>query len=516
MGIKDVFTKERLLLLSLTAFFLLVTSFFYENKTSYIHFVDEEENFVAGHFLLRGEKLYKDIFANHQPTAHVLSAGVQKVTNPSSIFLLVKRNREFLILWTLLWALFLVYRFGKPALGAVFLIETTKIFLLGNLFLAESLILYPLLYVSGLIYKKIKDLKRTEILFVGAIASFVFFSRSPMWPLLAFMTISLFLIQKKKSFNKVLYFLAGFSFVTLLVLPFISVPDYFKEAISLNVNYVLTDQPYETVQFGASTYLKSFIAPILSFTKEIPSNPLLTFVRTISGLYIVSILWLLKKKKYYLSFFMFMIAGVSIIRFIQPGNTFYRGFHNLVWHSQIIFAVTFSLFLLSKRKGKTKYLTYFVFSFLFILSLLLSKDELFRLRDKEEDYLVNYSKQVDLREAVNILAEKDDTLFVASDESLVYWESDAQRASRFIFYYSFMETIPYLAQETREVFENSPPTFLHCRCDSLKIPTDYLSNYQELEKDGSRTNLFVLLSEVEALDEMEKERLDFYRYSLSP
>src|SRR4030066_1503588 len=186
---------RKILLLFLSFLVLGFVGYHYENKVSYVHFVDEEENVVGGKYIVAGQKLYSDIFSQHQPVAYILSAGIQKVTNPTSIFLLIKRHREFMIAWSIIWATFLIWRYGFRVAPAGFAFEVSKIFLLGNLFLAESIVIYPVLYLCGLTLTAEK-IKRLEFLFAGLTAGIIVFTLSPLWPLLAGLII-IYLLKRR-------------------------------------------------------------------------------------------------------------------------------------------------------------------------------------------------------------------------------------------------------------------------------------------------------------------------------
>ncbi|MEJ2441813.1 MAG: hypothetical protein P8Y06_02755, partial [Patescibacteria group bacterium] len=259
--IKSLLKQKKLILVLITLIFLLITSFFYENKVSYIHFVDEEDNMITGKYLLRGDKIYSDIFEQHQPISYIASAAVQKVTKPSSIFLLIKRHREFVILWSILWSVFLVYRFGLLGLGFSGIFESTKIFLLGNLFLAESLIVYPLVYLVAFALRKTKKLDSLDIFFLGLVFSFCTFLLAPAWPLITF--LFLFLFIRDKLYKKWKMLLLGFMLVVLLILPFISVfPDYFRDIFLFNLKYYI---PLERNGLGFFSIIKSFFSFLTVF-----------------------------------------------------------------------------------------------------------------------------------------------------------------------------------------------------------------------------------------------------------
>ena len=145
---------------------LIISSYFYEQKIFSFHFVDEEDNFVLGMYLNQDEKLYRDLFSHHQPFAYILSSVVQTVSNPTDIYKLVQRHREFMILWSIIWLFILTLRFGWIGPMFAFFYEFTKIYLLGNLFSSESLVVYPVIYLVVWCLSKQKNIKY-EFLFLG-------------------------------------------------------------------------------------------------------------------------------------------------------------------------------------------------------------------------------------------------------------------------------------------------------------------------------------------------------------
>lgn len=124
-----------LLLLGLVFLFLLRG---YEDKIYSISFVDEEDNIAIGKYLLKGEKLYSEIYTNHQPTAYILSSLVQFVSRPPNILMVIKRHREFVIFWSFAWSAYLLWTFGFYTLFFIIPYELTKFLLFGNLFFGRD------------------------------------------------------------------------------------------------------------------------------------------------------------------------------------------------------------------------------------------------------------------------------------------------------------------------------------------------------------------------------------------
>src|SRR3989344_780100 len=112
---------------------------------------DDCFNYMAGHFLLAGKRLYTDIFFNHQPLPAYISAIIQWVSKPEGIYLLIHQHRMFLVYFSIFMNVLLVLRFGLVVFGFSVLYETTKGYVFGERFLAEALIVYPLVYLLGLL-----------------------------------------------------------------------------------------------------------------------------------------------------------------------------------------------------------------------------------------------------------------------------------------------------------------------------------------------------------------------------
>lgn len=488
-------------------------SFSYENKVSYIDFADEEENIVTGQYLLQGKKMYKDIFSQHQPIPAIFSAAIQKVTSPNSIFLLVKRHREFIIAWAFIWALILVLRFGFWTAGFIFSYELTKIFLLGNLFLAESLIVYPLCYLVGLALSETKDKPSfIELFFLGLIFSSLAFSFLPIWPLLILLLVFLTIKYKIYNWKKIGLIVLGALPILIMVILFIRIPDYFNSVFVFNSKYYI---PLNKEQLSIFTFPKSFFGFLLPFFSSTPATLISKVIKVFSLCFIVlSFLLLLKKRKIY--FLIFAILGLANIRYVQPGLDYYRGFHLIVWYSLLIFTVFWGInfAILNTKKKRVKTLLIFFGMCLVIFSLIVAKHEIFAKRNVGDDYYINYSKQVDLGEAVRILKSPNDTLFVAPDQMLIYWQGGIINASKYIFYYPFMDQVLVVQEDVALMFKNSSPTFVYCEKELFPNLSKYLHDYFQLKKDGKFVDLYISKTKLLEVDKDQIEKLDYYNFSL--
>lgn len=500
-------TYKKFLLILTGVLFLTYSSIQYENKVFAIHFVDEEDNIVLGKYLLENKKLYGDLFSHHQPSGYILSAGVQKVTDPNSIFLLIKRHREAIIAWSFIWSLVLILRFGWPLLIFVSIYELTKIYLFGNLFLAESLVIYPLIYLVSTLFKSEK-IDRWELIFIGSLISFCALTLSPIWPLLLFLLITIWYQEKKSIY--ILKFLA-FGAISIIVSAtfFINFKEYFYNAFYINLFYYIPLTHGESALWGI---IKGFSAPVLSFFISSNEAPTIYLIRIFSLGLIFGLGYLIKIKEYKAVALFIMTLGLLNLRYIDPGAQYYRGFHLLPWLASLILVITL---IFEKVFNKNK-----VFGLILVISLLgftiyYCSNEFLMVRDINKDFYINYSRQFSVGEAVRIMKIDKDTLFVAPDEWLVYWQADLDPANKMINYYAWMDKVPALRNEVETNFKDSPPTFVYLNLAGTGFE-QYLDGYINLIRDGKAVNLYVRDDRYSSLNSEQLDQLKFHNFEINP
>lgn len=506
------FLKTNLLWLILTFIFFVFVYIGVENSIFYIHFVDEEDNLVLGKYLLQNYKLYSDLFSHHQPLAYILSSFIQGVTDPNSIYLLIKRHREFMIIWSLLWSGLLVWKYGIRAFLFVVIFELTKLPLLGNLFLAESLAAYPLsfIFLETLNYEKL-EYKTWELIFLGFCLSIILLLLAPIWPLLLVLVV-IFLLKRKFNYKNLLLILGGVAPLVFLSLNYISLSDYFYNAFYINFNYYIPLTT--TTEFGGMALLKSFFSPVMALFKTPVVPSLLLIIQSLCLVLIISLLFLIKMKKKLYSLSIFLILGFANIRFIEPGIEYYQGFHILPWYALLILSSISALFLLIRKKERRITLLSIPIVFILFLSIFLSSKTLFLKRDRDYDFYVNYSRQFDIGQAVNIIKSEGDTLFVAPDEWLVFWQADIAPASKMLNYYQWMSKVPELKTIVDDMFTGNKPTFFYYHQEVYGLD-GYLSSYEEIKKDGNNTRLFIAPERLHNISKSQKEKLDYLNFNLN-
>jgi hypothetical protein len=480
--------KARLLLLGITLFYLLF-SFNLANKRSLsVHFVDEEDHFVYADYLNRSFKLYQDLSSNHQPLVYLGSQAVQNIFQPNSLYLLVKQHRLSLWLYGALWGVWLTYRFGLKGLGATLGFELLKYGLLGNLWLMESLAVYPALYLWGLFLDHRQKLFKFEWPLIGLAAFLVFFNLVPLWPWLALMLVWLSLKNRTTTLKS-----AGTALLLTLTL-FALVPplDWWRETISYNLNYAI---PALNQVAGLTDWLKILLFPFRALL--VPNSLQTAFI----ALMTVAVT-LFSGKRFLLIYPLLILTNTRVL---EPTAAIYAGFHLLPFVGLLTFWFWHQL-LTAPRWGKV------VFG-LGLVGLLFHPAMPYRqTTDPQYEYYVNFSNFDDLNFAVRQLADPGDRLAILTSESLIGWQTPTVPATRQIVYYAWQHDVPRLQQEYNQVFKgDNPPQFIY----GGNEPNLVAGQYQPLLKDGQTTQLYVKISKLDSLDIKVKQNLLLRNFSLS-
>lgn len=457
---------------------------------------DDCFNFTAGYFINEGKILYKEIFFNHQMLPAFLSSFIQNTTNPLNIFELVLRHRQFVLLFGFLFNFLLFMRFGKRMVPFIFIFELTKFYVFGDRFLAENLVVYPLVYNFNLLWEKFNKMKifNFDYLLAGIFTWFVIFMREPFIPLSIFL-FGLILHNKKYikiKFLSLLIFIA-LSFFTLIRTP---IPDYYFNVFTIN------RQTFGG-ELGLPRLFESFFYPIYLFISS-ERNIFRLILLSLSSIFIFLVLNFTFKKKYKLIVLIFLVLGLANIRNVLPGRIFYDAFHMVPWYGLFISSVFFLLFELRK---------YFfpIFSIL-ILSFLIFIPNSFLTEkaDPHKELIVNYGNFLDTGNAIRTLSSPSDTLFLDGFDELIYWDTKLLSQYKYSWYTSLMPNYKIYSQARIEMFEKNPPVFYYGSCKqslSRVLPEKYLPNYQRLYKYNSPSCIFLTKEKISKVSPSQWNKL---------
>lgn len=501
----------RVIIFVITILFLLAIGYFYRGMALSFPFVDEQYNFAIGKYLTDGEILYDDIITNHQPFAHIFSALVQEIKKPNTTFSLLVAHRTTIIIWSGIWAVLLVVYFGMSGFLFIFLYELTKSYMFGNLFLAEALVVYPLIFTVGIIILN-KRLNKFSIFFLGISLTLAAFTLGPIWPALAFLGL-LVLFQFKNEFKiKFSLFVLGGLSVILFVAQFTSLTGFIHDYLYLNIIYTVPQ--YHAAYYQESwllTIFKAFSAPLLSFIQT-DTTYILWLIRLLSVLLIMNLYYLVRHGKSAKVIVIIVLLALSNIRFVYPGVGSFGGFHLLPWYGAFIFlTVAISL---EQFKASSNYLFKAVNVLIIILTIAISinyaKDLFLVKKDLSKEYTTNYSTLTDMGQVIKIMRSPDDTIYVSPDNWLVYWQADTFHLPKLFGYYAWMSGVPEFHERILETFIKNPPTFFYCEnCNGLDLG-QFLKLYKQVIKNGGKTNLYVLPYRIDHLTEEQQEQLKFY------
>jgi len=469
---------------------------------------DDCFNYVAGYFLLKGKTLYSEIFFNHQPLMAYISKIIQLATKPINIYELVLRHRQFLLLFGFLMNCLLIWRFSLVGLGFALIYELTKFYLFGDRFLAEGLVVYLLVYMTGLLWNKFTKRKiyPWEYIFAGFLTWVVIFAREPVGPL-ALVIYSLILwgkpFNKAKKFSLLLFFaLSG------LVFLFVPFRDYVFNVFVLNL------------KMGRATgvnIFKSFFYPVfILFTRE--KNLFSDFLFGLNIVFLILFFWLIFQKKS-LVFLIFLILGLANLRAGKPGAIFYAAFQMLPWYGILIFTCFLLLLEIWQQQKK---IALFIGAFLiFLLSrLVFSSQSWIRERpDPHKEFLVNFGYLQQVGEVVKALSEPNDTLFLDGFDDLIYWQADRLSSYKYSWYTSFMPYVSKYAEARFEMFAKSPPDFYYGTCSDKKVeiwmmPKEFVGDYQQLYSEGKPSCLYIRKTKISKITAEQWQKAKEIGYEL--
>lgn len=446
------FLKHPLFVLSLLIIMICIYCS-YQQIVSF-SFVDEFNTIVAAYFMKRGRELYSQIFFNHQVLLPYISYSILSFLNPTSLYKLILYHRLFILVFSVVMDLLLIFRFRTRGALFVILYEPVKYFYFGNLFLAESLIIYPLYYLFVIAWESLSDKNMSRMtLLISAIGAWVvIFLREPYLPL----TIVLYgcILIKNKQKKDGIISLGIFILFSIVTLSTVNFSAYFSQLFLDNAQ---TQVVYEMSSNGTSGLgiIKIFFYPFAILTSDIWSN-----LRIILIFYDVVFLFLIglliKKKKIISALFIIIILGLAGIRIIPPGVQYYGAYRMLVWFALFIGSIVVLLDKIDIKKYKvTYYGTNIILSLGFIISLgyLLSANV--HTANKDTSFTTNYGHYYAAGDIIHTLSNSTDKVFIDGWDSLVYWQADRDSAYKYVFYYPINMSIPlYVNERTRMLKEN--------------------------------------------------------------
>ncbi len=519
-------TLRTLILVVLVVLFFALQLFFVLKKSQTLSFSDESEHLTQGAAVLNSQRrLYVDLSTNHQPLPILAAIPIISLSPPANLFMTIERTRQLMWLFSLIGAVALTLRFKWTGLLATILLETSKFYLLGFYILAESLVLYPLMYLMGILLELSLKKTKTTTSFISdlawGLATFIVaFSLLPAWPFLVAATICYCYLTR--SWRSLVITALSFFILTGLLFSLVSPLGWLQETILNNFHYFL---PYETTM-TVSSLTALVLYPLLH---------VVTPGSLVSQLYIVlvvvsavSLVLLYKNTTNKHSLLALVGVGYALLILINPRVTatniaFFTAFHALPQLAVLCLLTVGLSWEALERVHRTHYFrTVAVFYFLALALFLFSATHWWReslKTDKQNDHFIAYGQEASAALVLTTLKNSSDTL-LAGPQSFLNLASGIALASRQTAFLPWAHRSAALRQEFLEVLTLTPPSFIAFSDPGSPYYPDLLphltQNYVQFYRSfGGSTGLYIRRDRLTSITPEQKARLDYLLYTLS-
>jgi len=490
-------------------------AFFYKvyvRRVSAFGCFDDCFNIVAGYFINQGKTLYSEIFFNHQMLMAYISALIQKVFDPVNIFALVLAHRQSLLYFSFILNAVLILRFRWVGVGFVLFYESTKFYVFGDRFLAEAFIVYPLVYLLGLLWYKLakKDIYKFDYIIAAFFVWFIVFMREPFVPVAILLYV---LIIWGKIVPAKFISLTIFCCLTILILFTTPLSDYFFNVFTISGNTVFSYEETLKDLLGIG-FFKIFAYPLYA---------LITSPKTYFGLLLIGLSLVFVVEVFLLTIFLkkiknvlvvIFVLGLSNIRYVAPGIPFYEAFHMAPWYGMFI-GIVFLFFIELTQFKKLRKIVYvlgalIIAIFVYIFS---SRSFLWEKIDGHVEFITNYGVYLSYGETIRILADNRSTLFVDGFDELIYWQAKVSSSYKYSWYTSVMPRISKYAVERTEMFNKNPPDFYYGSCPKERnsfrfLPKFAKTMYTRLHMYGKPSCLHIRTAKVEGISKQQWKRAE--------
>ncbi|MCJ7740197.1 hypothetical protein MUP32_02660 [Candidatus Microgenomates bacterium] len=486
----------------LVLFFFIQFSFL-AKRTQSFNFADENEHLTpAWEMVRRNKSLYQDLSTNHQPLP-ILSAYVFFKTVPvANAFMLIERVRQFVFFLSFLGAFFITLRFGLRGLIASILIELIKFYFFGYHLLAESLVIYPLMYMAGVMVEysffKIGPRKNSLLLKLddgvfGFCLFWIAFNLSPLWPFLIFSLLYYLRVRMTKKEPPAILFIS-FGIFTALLFLMINPFSWFRETVVNNYRYYL---PYQA-SFTIKEIFYYLVYPCLSiFNSHQPIAKYYLALLSCGLVYIVIFLRQTKSRNTCSWLFLYFLLILLNLRTTSMNIGFYTAFHVLPQAAFLTMLIV-GIADLNIRKPLI------LFSFLALSIMIFNATLWWRESvsyDKFNEHFIQFGNEESIGMALPAVKNEKDTLLAGPQSGFINIFADIPLATRQTAYLAWGYRCPALKQEFETILGKSAPTFIYFPASDNPY---YLALFPLLEKNyariqrtfGGETDLYILNTEI--------------------
>ncbi len=483
--------KKTLYLISviILAFYLFQTYKVTVDYSQSDRFADENDHMIGAYFMLQGKQLYRDISVVHQPLVYYFGEISQVLRPANSIFLFVKYQRLMIWVYTVFWnAVFLIF-FGPIVLLFALIFEILRFFFIGNLLLAETLCVYPMIFIFGLNIKKMlmgKKLQTYEIIAYSAATFLSVFLLLQLWPAIFFLNLALLWLHRKQ-IRLILWQILPFVILTVLLFTAVSLKYYFQEVFVYDFRYYL---PYMDQVRKIPDFIRMLFLPLTAIHPNWNNAELVTVLFLL--IYAVYAYIFLKKKK--LIAFLYLIFCLVLTNNRATAIKL-NDFHLLPWLGMYFFLPVLLLPILPKKfrnPGIGIVIAVIVIVNFFNHSPFQNKKNIMTEND------INYHDINKYGLAIKALRRPGDRLIAIPSDNLIHWVSETGLATRQIEYYGWQYSIPEDKARLINVFKNHPAEFIVNGQPYNDLPEfirPFLDEkYVQVKDQGKPSRLYILKS----------------------
>ena len=481
---------------------------------------DDCFNFGAGDFILQGKQLYSQIFFNHQPFMAYISAAIQYVTHPETLFELVKYHRITALVFANICGSFLIARFGFPMFLSLTIFELTKFYIFGDRFLAEGMIVYPMMYLTMLIGQALvkNRIYAWEYVLVTVCSWFIFWMREPFmpWALIALGVLFALRCKDKNNRKPIWIGLSVFAFLHFVTVAFLPMSEYLFNVIVANVQHEIVVQPWTL-----KTVMHIVLYPAFVLFGGF-GTPFQNVLWVLSGLFSLGFVFeLVWKKRYGIVAILLTLLALANLRVVPVGSLYYDAFHMIPWYGIFLTVLAMSISTIWHEK-KTKIYAVIavgVVMFVTVFASISSQSFMRESIDTQTEFTNGYGNYFVKGEVIKILAQTGDTMFVEMWEDPIYFVAGVPTAYKYSWYTSIMPFFPMYRIAREEMFENNPPTFYVGACrkgetDSFALSDTDKQYYVQLLNSGNPSCVYIRNTIVPRITGEVSTRIKIYGYSI--
>lgn len=512
------------LIIVLVLFFIL-QFFSLRQHTQSFYFGDETEHLTLAWMMVKqGKELYTDLSTVHQPLVFYTSMVFLRSIAYENLYMFIERLRQFMIAFSLLGALLITLRFREKGLITSFLVETVKFYFFGYHMLAESLTVYPIIWVVGVLFERYIIIPRSvdhgkildDVMFGGSIF-WIAFNYFPSLPFL-FLAFLLYVTHQRRVV--MLRVAASALLPTMVLFMQIDLLAWYQETIANAVKYIV---PFESQITSLTAKLSLMFYPLLSF-----SQLKIVVGRYFVGLTVMGLVGcyqMLKSERNRRKVALILISIYVLVillnlRVPYSNIAFYSAFHVLpmaAGFTMLILSIVTRA--ISATTPPTRRIITIGFACLTIV-LLVSSTEWWRERkDKLNDHYIQYGEVESIGNALMILKLPGDTLLVGNNDGYMNIVADLPLAARQNAHLPWAWRSPRLRQEFVTLMQKETPTFVYFPESTnpyyLYIKPILEREYIRLRRgDGATTSAYILKTVVHRYSSEQRMNLEKLYYIL--